>query len=244
MLPAPQGGGRDAPWLPALGGGSGGLLLDEVGQLGEDLALAEPAVPAEGPDGRDLAGAGPAGDGFRVDPEELGDLGRGQQFLVVRHGIGSLRWRKVCLLPIGGADLVLNSPFGPFGPGPRSVSPAAGTKIRAGEPRLHAGGTEQAAHLGAAGTATDTDGAPPGRPPAGAAPAPPVPLLGNVRRRPPTGAGSASGRRPICSSTASAGPTGPAPALGRLIHILWFMTVGKRRFVPTGPDPKRIRKQK
>ena len=29
--------------------------------------------------------------------------------------------------------------------------------------------------------------------------------------------------------------------LGRLIHIVWYMTVGKRRFVPTGVDPKRVR---
>jgi len=39
-------------------------------------------------------------------------------------------------------------------------------------------------------------------------------------------------------------PAGGAAAFGRLIHILWFMTVGKRRFVPTGPDPKLVRKRK
>jgi hypothetical protein len=32
--------------------------------------------------------------------------------------------------------------------------------------------------------------------------------------------------------------------LGRLLQALWYMTVGKRRFVPSGPDPKSMRKHK
>jgi hypothetical protein len=36
----------------------------------------------------------------------------------------------------------------------------------------------------------------------------------------------------------------PSLGLGRLILILWYMTVGKRRFVPAGADPKLVGKQK
>jgi hypothetical protein len=32
--------------------------------------------------------------------------------------------------------------------------------------------------------------------------------------------------------------------LGRLLQVLWYMTVGKQRFVASGPDPKWVRKQK
>ena len=34
------------------------------------------------------------------------------------------------------------------------------------------------------------------------------------------------------------------PALGRMIHILWWMTVGKRRFVPDDPSTHAIRAEK
>jgi hypothetical protein len=37
---------------------------------------------------------------------------------------------------------------------------------------------------------------------------------------------------------------GRSLGVGRLVHILWYMTVGKRRFVPTGADPKRVRDDK
>ena len=37
---------------------------------------------------------------------------------------------------------------------------------------------------------------------------------------------------------------GVGPGLIRLVQVLWYSTVGKKRYVPTGPDPKVMQKQK
>jgi hypothetical protein len=38
--------------------------------------------------------------------------------------------------------------------------------------------------------------------------------------------------------------TFPSLGLIRLLRILWYMTFGKRRFVPTGADSHRVREEK
>lgn len=38
--------------------------------------------------------------------------------------------------------------------------------------------------------------------------------------------------------------TYPSLGLVRLLNIVWYMTVGKKRFVPTGVDPRRVREEK
>jgi len=50
-----------------------GAFLDLL-QEPADLRFPEAPVAAEGPDGRDLSGSGPAGDRLGVDPEHRGDL--------------------------------------------------------------------------------------------------------------------------------------------------------------------------
>src|SRR3546814_1591533 len=72
----------------------GGLHLG-LGHLLEarpDLGCLEPAMAAEGPDGVQLAGTGPAGDGLGVHPEHRRDLGRGEEgfggveIILISHG--------------------------------------------------------------------------------------------------------------------------------------------------------------
>src|SRR5688572_13649740 len=68
------------------------LALDLL-QIAHDLDRPEAAVPAESPDGRDLAGPGPTSDGLRVDPEHLGHLGRRQKGI----GVGTVLHRRSSL---------------------------------------------------------------------------------------------------------------------------------------------------
>src|SRR5581483_4388373 len=68
------------------------LALDLL-QVAHDLDRPETAVPAEGPDGGDLAGPGPARDGLRVDPEHLGHLRRRQKGI----GVGTVLHRRSSL---------------------------------------------------------------------------------------------------------------------------------------------------
>src|SRR5579875_1047383 len=80
---SPTGGGRHH--LRSSEGLAGAHLV----QAAPDLRRPEPAVPAEGPDGRDLARPGPTGHRLGVNPEQRGDFGRCEQsvrlFLLVRH---------------------------------------------------------------------------------------------------------------------------------------------------------------
>src|SRR5690606_11861804 len=58
------------------------VVLPLLGYAAEQLAhlgLPVTTVAAEGPDGRDLPGLGPPGDRLRVDTEQRGHLGRGEQ---------------------------------------------------------------------------------------------------------------------------------------------------------------------
>src|SRR4029453_9011045 len=65
-------------------------LVAHLVEAAPDLRGLEATVAPEGADGRELAGAGPAGDGLRVHPEQGRDLARGEERFVcvdvVRHG--------------------------------------------------------------------------------------------------------------------------------------------------------------
>src|SRR5581483_9745351 len=84
------------------------LLALDLLQVAHDLDGPETAVPAESPDGGDLAGPGPARDGLRVDPEHLGHLGRRQKGIgvgTVLHRLSSLGWTGPRRPPRGGAGV-------------------------------------------------------------------------------------------------------------------------------------------
>ena len=61
-------------------------LVDLLEEL-PDLGRLEPAMTAEGADGRDLAGACPTGDRLGVHPEHRGDFGRSEQLFGLGSGV-------------------------------------------------------------------------------------------------------------------------------------------------------------
>ena len=82
-----------------------GGLVDLLEEL-LDLRPLEAAVAAEGADGRDLAGACPAGDRLGVDPEHRRHLGGGEELLgLVGVVVGRLLGHR--------GDLVISSAIGP-----------------------------------------------------------------------------------------------------------------------------------
>src|SRR6185437_14161148 len=78
----------------ALPAGFGGL-----GHPGPDFGFGVAAVAAGGADGGEFPGAGPAGDGFGVDAEDVGDFAGGEQpFVADGHGVPAFSARRASQL--------------------------------------------------------------------------------------------------------------------------------------------------
>src|SRR5215471_12223377 len=87
------------------------------------LRLAEPAVSPRGPDAGNASRGRPAGDGFRIHPEECGHLSRREQALVVAVHVQSpptVLPRACGSGPAGGA--VISSPASRARSGPSSLA--------------------------------------------------------------------------------------------------------------------------